>query len=157
MLGTRVQPVTEAPALVVTCLHQAATRGGNLAYACGDLGLKTHVDDSEARCGGDRVDQLAVCERGRVVYKGRHRLTLVVDKRDGPAVPARHRDGAAGLVDPVVDTCHPVGHLDIRIAQAARERRPQRVRLESVAEVDHESSDGGTGPTAPQQVSRQAG
>jgi hypothetical protein len=90
------------------------------------------------------------------VHKRRHRLTLVVDKRDRPAFAVGQPHDPARLVDPVVDTRHAVGDLDIRIAQAARECRPQCVRLEAVAEVDHESSDGGTGPTAPQQVSRQA-
>ena len=35
------------------------------------------------------VDQLAVRERGRVVHERRHRLTLVVDERDGPPGPVR--------------------------------------------------------------------
>jgi len=105
------------------------------------LRLQPRVRCRQPRSRRDRIKQRGIVEHLRVVDEGYHLLPVPLHTSDTPGrIPVREVDRLPGSVH-IEATREPVGDLEARIAECARERIPQRSRP-LLAEFENEIGHG---------------
>ena len=155
-LGALAQLPLQASALGIAGLHDPSPGGLDLGHPRPDLRLEPGVGDCDPGGGRHRVDQDRVAQHGGVVDEGADLAVTLVEIGDRPGAPGGgqgHRP--TRLVDVAGRAEKPVGDDQGGIPDVTSQLGLHGSPLLGLAQVDHQTGDGGLSPAPPQQVGEQ--